>query len=129
MKIWFPSLERHGWTLVSAEEQHRQHPSFWIPERRVRETLAVGSLAKLLFEIAVDDVEGPSCEIERMWVLVVARIDGVYRGILDNEPIFADPRTLARGSEVFFGPEHVIAVADMPSTLWTNGLGTTMGQA
>jgi len=111
-----PSIETHGWTLISAEERHAASPdAFEIPPRDARETLSAGSGVKLLFDI---EVRGGSRVldrgVERMWVLVKGRTaGGTYVGILDSEPVLRAP-TLLSGDTVHFGPEHIAGIDSPP---------------
>ena len=111
-----PTIERDGWTLLAAEERHAEHPeSFRIPTRAARESLAPGDAAQLLFDIETKDA-GTVVDrgVDRMWVIVKARVGAAYSGILDSNPGSADNLTLRRGSVVFFLPEHVIAIGTPP---------------
>jgi hypothetical protein len=84
----FPTIEKNGWELVSAEERAAAAPAtFIIPSRAVRESLSSGDAAKLLFDI--ETREG-GCVIDRgvdrMWVIIKAKAEGSYVGVLDNDP-------------------------------------------
>ena len=115
-----PALETDRWELESGEDRHAQNPdSFWIPPRPERERLQPGQAAKLLFRVEATGPDGSTeIGVERMWVLVTERIDGMYIGRLDNEPgtvEAADHVYLVRGAEVPFGPEHVVDIAEPPA--------------
>ncbi|WP_137862536.1 MULTISPECIES: hypothetical protein [unclassified Sphingomonas] len=104
-----PDLDEDGWCLESGIERHLLHPeSFEIPDEKIRHNLAVGDFAKLIFIIAVEDDEEPV--VDRMWVVVREAADGTYFGLLDNEPEIDENDEFWLGTEVPFGPEHVIEV-------------------
>ena len=81
-----PIVEHDGWQLVSAEERHRENPqSFEIPTEAQRGSLKAGDAAKLLFYIETKS-KGNVIDrgIDRMWVIVKARSENGYEGILDS---------------------------------------------
>ena len=104
----FPSLAIDGWQLLDGEEHHRWAPAtFSIPPLSQREGLRIGDFAKLMFEIAVED----RLVVERMWVLVTARNEGGYIGVLDNDPTeITENDELWSGTELPFGTANVIAI-------------------
>ena len=71
----FPTIEKNGWALVSAEERAAAAPAtFIIPSRAVRESLSSGDAAKLLFDI--ETREGGRVidrGVDRMWVIIKAK--------------------------------------------------------
>lgn len=104
-----PDLDEDGWCLESGVERHLLHPeSFAIPDEATRTGLQPGDFAKLIFVIAVEEDDEPI--IERMWVVVREAADGGYFGLLDNEPEIDENDEFWLGTEVPFGPEHVIEV-------------------
>lgn len=112
----FPTIERDGWALVSAEERHALYPdTFHIPDRRARESLSPGDAAQLLFDIETRD---GGCVVDRgvdrMWVLVKRRIGDLYFGVLDSDPGRAEGLVIHQGCEVTFAPEHVVAIDRPP---------------
>lgn len=106
------SLDEDGWRLLDATAVHREYPdSFEIPDVRIRNALAVGDFAKLMFSIGIADDSGGVEVVERMWVVVCENAGDRYFGLLDNEPDCIDENDrFWRGVEVPFGPEHVIDV-------------------
>ena len=112
MSQGFPTIERDGWTLLSGEARHAVHPEdFRIPDRRERESLSPGDAVQLLFDIetrAAGHVVDRG--VDRMWVIVKRRVGELYCGVLDSDPGSAEGLSLRAGSEVTFGPEHVIAI-------------------
>ena len=106
-----PDIDVNGWCLDDGEEYHRAAPdTFQIPDRKAREGLEPGDLAKLIFRISVDDPEGPVA-VERMWVIVRERVSGGYLGVLDNNPEAIEPNDeFWSGVELPFEPQHVIDI-------------------
>jgi hypothetical protein len=79
-------IARDGWELVSAEDRNAGHPeTFQIPSREKRESLAPGDGAKLLFDIETRE-HGRIVDrgVDRMWVIVKARTEHGYIGVLGN---------------------------------------------
>ena len=115
-RLRLATIADDGWTLVSAEMHHAEHPdSFSIPERHERDTLAPGDAVKLLFDI--ETREGGRVidrGVDRMWVIVRRRVGDSYVGVLENDPGVAEGLTLRLGGEVLFRAEHVSAI-DHPS--------------
>lgn len=112
------SIAEDGWTLVSAEVRQNEHPeSFRIPGRIERESLRTGDAAKLLFDIETRDA-GHVVDrgVDRLWVIVKGRAGMHYVGVLDSDPGIAPGLTLRPGTEVVFGPEHIIDVDHPPQT-------------
>lgn len=103
-----PSLQIDGWQLLDAEEHNRAAPAtFPIPTPLQREGLQIGDYAKLMFEITIES----HMAVERMWVLVTARTESGYVGVLDNDPTeIAENDELWSGTELPFGVAHIIAI-------------------
>lgn len=106
-----PNLELDGWALRNGVEAHMAAPqTFWIPDEATRRNLKPGDFAKLIFEIRVDNEQEPLA-VERMWVVVREVVGDRYVGLLDNEPdSIAENPEFWVGTEVPFGPDHVINV-------------------
>ena len=105
-----------GWELISAEDRTVAHPeTFKIPAREKRESLAPGDAAKLLFDIETRE-EGRVVDrgVDRMWVIVEARTERGYIGVLDSDPGAAENLRLREGDSVTFGPEHIADIATPP---------------
>jgi hypothetical protein len=49
-----------------------------------------------------------------MWVIVKRRAGSSYVGVLENDPGRAEGLTLRPGSEVLFGPEHIVDIGHPP---------------
>ncbi len=104
-----PDLDEDGWCLASAVDYHAlDAEAFDIPDEAARTGLKPGDFAKLIFLIAVEEDEEPITD--RMWVVVREAADGGYFGLLDNEPDIDENDEFWLGTEVPFGPEHVIEV-------------------
>lgn len=102
-----PDLFEDGWCLESGVERHLLHPeSFPIPDEAVRRGLKIGDFVKLTFLVQVEDDEDPI--VERMWVVVREISGDTYFGLLDNEPEIDENDEFWLGTEIPFGPEHVI---------------------
>jgi hypothetical protein len=110
------SIDIDGWTLQSAEERHAQNPGkFEIPSRTRRETLVPGDAAQLLFDIETrSGGQVVDRGVDRMWVVVKKRAGDLYVGVLDSDPGHAEGLTLRPGTELLFGPEHVVAIERPP---------------
>jgi hypothetical protein len=109
------TIESDGWTLLSGEERNARSPAtFQIPTRSARESLCPGDGVQLLFDIETreDGIVGRG--VDRMWVIVKRRTGATYSGVLDNDPGTAQNLSLRPGTEVNFGPEHVIAIERPP---------------
>jgi uncharacterized protein YegJ (DUF2314 family) len=108
-----PNLEIDGWRLEDAEVKQAANPGrFIIPTLEERESLIVGDMAQLIFEIAVDDDEDPTSG-ERMWVVVSETFEDGYIGILNNRPgTIAENDGFWEGDEIPFEPRHVIDIVD-----------------
>ena len=120
-----PKIVNDGWELISAEARNDEHPdAFQIPSRENREMLAPGDGAKLLFDIETRE-NGRIVDrgVDRMWVIVIARIGGCYLGILDNDPGTAENVQLHQGDLITFGPEHVAGISTPPREYVTEKYG------
>ena len=105
-----------GWELISAEDRNAEYPeTFPIPEREKRESLAPGDAAKLLFDIETRE-QGRVVDrgVDRMWVIVKARTERGYIGVLDSDPGTAENLRLHQGDSITFGPEHIIDISTPP---------------
>lgn len=103
-------LDRDKWELEdiakSATEIVYETP---IPTKRVRQNLRPGDLVKLRFVVKGDQ----QTEIERIWVRVIDKKDGLYLGELDNEPF---DEILKPIETVWFHPNHVLVIDQKPGT-------------
>ena len=109
------TIENNGWRLISAEQRASEHPGFTLPDRTRRESLVPGDAAKLLFDIETrEDGRVIDRGVDRMWVLVKKRTESGYIGVLDSDPGCAENLDLMTGTEVEFGPEHVIDIDRPP---------------
>jgi hypothetical protein len=110
------SIEGDGWQLVSAEKRHAEHPTtFEVPELEARKSLRPGDAAKLLFDIQTKELDRVIDRgVDRLWVIVIARVGDRYRGVLDNDPGRAEGLRLHEGDEITFGPEHIADIGHPP---------------
>lgn len=93
------------WRLEDAEEVSKQNKyTFYKPSRQLTEKLEVGHLVKLIFEFDSSNEEHPRAE--RMWVLITAIEDGVFKGVLDNHPFYL--HELYAGDEITFEHKHIV---------------------
>jgi len=108
-------IDADGWELESAEVRHAASPdTFRIPDRALRDSLRVGQLVQLLFQIqALDDDGNREVNVERMWVEIDGRVDSLYVGSLRNQPASIEAgQGLDFKSKVAFRAEHVIDIRD-----------------
>jgi hypothetical protein len=107
---------KDGWQLLSAEARNAAHPqTFQIPSRDKRASLQPGDGAKLLFDIETLDGEHVVDRgVDRMWVIVKARTEYGYIGVLDSDPGKAENLRLREGDHITFGPEHIAEIATPP---------------
>lgn len=93
--------------LEDVEENHKANPrTFSLPRKEERESLVPGQIVKLHFCLHAPEQGAPHAE--RMWVELLERKNGKYKGILNNEPYFiAD---LTENSEIEFESRHISAI-------------------
>jgi hypothetical protein len=109
------NIDADGWQLESAERRHAESPeTFWIPDRKARESLRVGQLVQLLFQIAGTGDNGEvELSVERMWVEVEGKLGDLYVGCLRNQPATIDAgQGLDFKMKLAFLAEHVIDIRD-----------------
>jgi len=104
------SLEADGWQIDDGEVAHSESPDkFWIPPQAERHALQPGDIVKIRFYIRAPNDAGEIVDHgERMWVQVKGRLEGWYRGELDNDPYCTDD--IQAGMELWFQPRHVIDI-------------------
>ncbi len=90
--------------LIDVEAVAADNPDTMIlPPRELRERQTVGAQVKLVWRDALAS--------ERMWTGIV-KVDGDhYVGYLDNDPV---DMSIAQGTLVVFGPEHILELAPPP---------------
>lgn len=49
-----------------------------------------------------------------MWVIVKARTEGGYIGVLDSDPGTAENLRLREGDSIEFGPQHIADISSVP---------------
>lgn len=100
------TLDKDKWELEdiakSATEIIYDAP---IPTKSQRQNLKAGDVVKLKFIVEEDG----ETEVERMWVKVTGKKDGLFSGELDNDPF---NEILKAGQEIWFHPNHVFQIAD-----------------
>jgi len=96
-------MTQPNFTLADGERLASDNPGrFEIPSRVSRETLQIGDLCKLMFEV-------PGQIGERMWVVVTeADGSGNYAGEVNNVPLGDGLPGL--GTTVHFNARHIIAL-------------------
>lgn len=96
-----------NYTLLDAES--RESATFEIPSEADRCSVPVGHHAQLMFDAGIHGIP-----VERMWVLVTKRTEGVslYEGTLDNDPAFIPPNVLKHTDVVRFSPNHIINILE-----------------
>lgn len=120
------TIEDCGWCLVNAELRAREQPEFVMPDRSRREALMVADAAKLLFDIESRDGDAIIDRgVDRMWVIVKQRTEGGYIGVLDSHPDYGETVLLRQGTEVIFGPEHIIEISQPPLDYLEGKYGST----
>lgn len=104
------NLGDNGWELENGEEYANRSPeTFKIPERTQRENLKAGDVVKLIFQSIPDEEEYEGEKVvERMWVFVKGKRENFYFGEIDNDSVSTGK--LHSGTEIWFLPEHVIAI-------------------
>ena len=105
-----PTFEAGFYEVDNAESTHLEYPdSFWIPEKKLRESLKSGDLVKLVFRMqTIKDSDDLS--VERMWVKITKAGTDFYTGTLDNDP--GGSVCLSYGQTVSFKPCHIIDIYD-----------------
>ena len=121
-----PTIESHGWVLISGEERAAKSPdTFKIPPRGQRECLSPGTAAKLLFDIETrQDGRVLDRGVDRMWVIVKATTAEGYVGVLDNDPGLAENLHLREGDVIHFGPAHICEISAAPRDYIIEKYGT-----
>jgi hypothetical protein len=126
-----PTIPTDGWTLISAEERALAYPeTFQLPPLAVRRSLSPGDAAKLLFDIETRE-NGHIIDrgVDRMWVIIKAKTEHGYLGVLDNNPGLAENLALRQGHLVVFGPEHVIETGRPPRSYVVETYGASFFDA
>jgi uncharacterized protein YegJ (DUF2314 family) len=60
-----------------------------------------------------------------MWVIVKARTEFGYVGVLDNDPGTAENLRLREGDVINFGPEHIADISTPPREYVINKYGVS----
>jgi len=100
-------LRKKEYHLENACEMNRINPrSFIVPSTDEIADLRVGDLVRLIFVFNKERSDG--CRAERMWVVIRSAEDGVFTGVLDNEPRFL--KTVRCGDSIHFSAEHIATI-------------------
>ncbi|HRH76631.1 MAG TPA: DUF2314 domain-containing protein [Cellvibrionaceae bacterium] len=109
-----PSFDKDHYELDNGEEIHQSAPeTFWIPDKKLRESLLVGDLVKLIFRMK-ETFGSEEISVERMWVEVTHVHKNCYEGKLNNEPYGSN--CVNCGQIVFFQPCHIINIFEEDNT-------------
>ncbi len=96
----FAELDKDGWELLNAEEEHTSSPdTYIIPTREERTSLTVNQRVKLPFMIMQEGYDTPTVQVERMWITIVERKNHIYEGILESSPVTTNK--LLQGDTIF----------------------------
>lgn len=91
--------------LADGEARHRESPeTFEIPTAKERNSVTAGDSVKLIFEIT----DGSRTQVERMWVKVTGMKEGLFEGLLNNDPFCTDE--LKAGEPLAFEARHIIQI-------------------
>lgn len=95
------TLDKDKWELEDIAKSAAEIVyDFPIPAKPERQNLKPGDLVKLHFMVEEDG----ETETERMWVQVTGKKDGLFSGILDNDPF---NEVLKAGQLIWFHANHV----------------------
>ncbi len=109
-----PNYDNDYYVLDNGEEIHNETPdSFWIPDIKLRDDLKNNDIVKLIFRMVLKDKIN-EVVVERMWVQVQDKNNGIYTGTLDNDP--SNHVYLKGKHTVHFKAEHVIDIYDDKNT-------------
>lgn len=102
------SRKPQTWWLSDAEKLADEFPyTFHRPSPEAISRLKPGDEAKLIFRFDSDDPDEPNAE--RMWVEINEISESIFRGVLDNDPVYI--KDLSCGDLVEFEDKHVIQVS------------------
>lgn len=79
---------------------------FLIPNREEIENLDAGDLVRLIFVMETPLNNG--CRAERMWVRITDKQNGVFKGVLDNEPCYL--KSIKFGDTITFKAENIASI-------------------
>jgi hypothetical protein len=80
--------------------------TFLIPSIEEIEKIEMGTLVKLIF--VMEKALKNGCRAERMWVKVKSIKDGVYTGVVDNDPYYL--KTIKSGDIITFRAENIACI-------------------
>jgi len=94
-----------SWKLEDAQKIADEFPyTFHKPSNEVVSQLKEGNVVKLIFEFESGDPEAPGAE--RMWVEITEVKNGLFSGLLDNDPVYI--KDLKHKDPVEFRECHII---------------------
>ena len=105
----FPSFEEDGYYLEDAVWLSQFRDDFNPPTERRRENRKPGDHVKLVFRFAKETAKRIDGQCERMWVQItdVDQENGVYTGVLDNDP---QHQAAKCGDSIRFHPLHIAEI-------------------
>lgn len=93
--------------IEDVREQKRLFPrTFLVPAQEEIENLQMDSLVKLIFVMEKQHENG--CRAERMWVKITSIQNGMFTGVLDNEPYYL--KTVKCGDEITFKDANIACI-------------------
>lgn len=88
-------------SLIDGVARNRRNKNFQIPSVQERETIPLGSYAKI-------GTEGPEAG-ERFWVIVKEHDSEGYVGMINNDLVRTEKHGLACDELIRFGPDNVLS--------------------
>lgn len=93
--------------LENAIEKNIEFPrTFLIPNQEEIEKLDIGNLVKLIFVMESPQKNG--CRAEKMWTKITNKQNGVFTGVLDNEPYYL--KSIKVGDIITFKAENIAGI-------------------
>lgn len=93
--------------LENVRDKNLKFPrTFIVAKKKDVDSLTTGALVKLIFVLNKPTEEG--CRAEKMWVRIVEHQNGLFKGILDNDPVFI--KTIKCGETISFKAENIASI-------------------
>lgn len=93
--------------LENVIEKNIEFPrTFLKPNQEEIEKLDIGNLIKLIFVMESPQKNG--CRAEKMWVEITNNQNGVFKGVLDNEPYYL--KSIKAGDIITFKEENIASI-------------------
>lgn len=106
--------DKQEFYLENIIQKNRQLPrTFLIPTKAEIEKLEKDGLVKLIFVMEKPQENG--CRAEKMWVKIINNQNGIFTGILDNEPYYL--KSIKSGDIVTFKTENIAGIYGGESSL------------